>query len=158
MELGLKLVNLGLVAAFIGLIVVFLLAALRGFLRGVWKSTHNFIFMLALIVIAFATLNAFVDYVGNFPLGNFIKGSFYASRVVDGETLTYYVPITSVKETFTEYVKGIYLLYNVSVSEASAANFAIAFVNSILKVTAVEFIKKLIIWPFFFSTEINDVI
>lgn len=134
MELGLKLVNLGLVAAFIGLIIVFLLAALRGFLRGVWKSTHNFIFMLALIVIAFATLNAFVDYVGNFPLGNFIKGSFYASRVVDGETLTYYVPITSVKETFTEYVKGIYLLYNVSVSEASAANFAVAFVNSILKV------------------------
>ena len=48
--------NIALVVVFIVLVVGFALAALRGFRRGVWKSTHNMVFMLSLIIIAFVKL------------------------------------------------------------------------------------------------------
>ena len=88
MEQIVKYVDIGLVALFILLIIGLLLAALRGFLRGVWKSTHNMIFMLSLILIAFFTLNAFTDFVGSFPLSNFLGGTITLSRTVDGQTMT----------------------------------------------------------------------
>ena len=130
-------VNLGLVVLFVLIIVGFLIAGLRGFLRGVWKSTHNMIFMLSLFLIAFITLNALTDFVGTFPLSTFIKGSYCISREIDGEIVTYYVPITNVKETLTEFVKGFYTLYNVSASPSSAVDFSLALAYSILKIAVV---------------------
>ena len=49
--------NIALVVLFLVFIGGTLLAALRGFRRGVWKSTHNMVFMLTLIIIAFVTLD-----------------------------------------------------------------------------------------------------
>lgn len=137
MDLTLKLVNIGLVVLFVLLIICFIVAALRGFARGIWKSTHNMIFMLSLIVICFVTLDAFTNFVSQFPINLFLKGSFYITRESGGVTSTYYVEVTNLKETLNEYLKGLYLLYNVSVSEQSAASFALALTNSILKVAVV---------------------
>ena len=134
MEQIVKYVDIGLIALFILLIIGLLLAALRGFLRGVWKSTHNMIFMLSLILIAFFTLNAFTDFVGSFPISNFMSGTITLSRTVDGQTMTYYVPVSNLKETLQEFIQGFYTLYNVSASSASATNFAIALTTSVMKV------------------------
>ena len=126
--------NIGLIVLFVIFIVGILIAALRGMRRGVWKSTHNMVFMLSLVIIAFVTLDPFCKFVENFDISIFYKGTLYLSRTVDGELLTYYVPITSVKETATEFVKGFYLMFNVSASARSATNFAFAIVESGLKI------------------------
>ena len=127
--------NIGLIVLFVLLALGLLFAALRGLRRGIWKSTHNMIFMFSLLFIAFFTLNAITDIIGSFQLSTFIKGSLYITREFeDGSVMTYYVPITTVKETLTEYIKGFYTLFNVSASPASATNFAIALVGSVLKV------------------------
>ena len=111
--------NIGLIVLFVVLVIGLALAALRGFRRGVWKSTHNMVFMLGLVFLAFFTLSALTDLVGSFNLSQFIKGSLYLSREIDGQVVTYYVPITSVKETLTEFIQGFYTLFNVFYSFCS---------------------------------------
>ena len=81
--------DIGFLVLFILLVVGLIVAAVRGFMRGVWKSTHNMIFMLSLITIAFFTLSTMADFVGSFQLSTFVKGSFYLKRTVDGSTVTY---------------------------------------------------------------------
>ena len=126
--------NLALVVLFVVFIVGILIACLRGMRRGVWKSTHNMVFMLSLVIIAFVTLDPFCKFVENFDISPFFKGSLFLSKTVDGETLTYYAPITSVKKTAVEFVKGFYYMFNVSASAKSATNFAFAVVESGLKI------------------------
>ncbi|MBQ6730446.1 MAG: hypothetical protein IJR08_00840 [Bacilli bacterium] len=126
--------NIGLLVLFLLIAVGLFLAGLRGFLRGIWKSTHNMIFMLSLVLIAFFTLSVLTDFIGSFNLSMFWKGSLYLTREIDGSPVTYYIPITSVKDTLTEVIKGFYTLYNVSASASSASNFAIALTGSVLKI------------------------
>ena len=126
--------NIGLLVLFLLIAIGLFLAGLRGFLRGVWKSTHNMIFMLSLVLIAFFTLTVLTDFIGSFDISIFWKGTLYITRSIDGTDVTYFVPITSVKETLTELIKAFYTLYNVSASASSAANFALALTGSILKI------------------------
>ena len=126
--------NIGLLVLFIILVIGLALAALRGFRRGVWKSTHNMVFMLGLVFLAFFTLSALTELVGSLDLSPFIKGSLYISREIDGEIVTYYIPITSVKETLTNFIQGFYTLFNVAASAKNAANFALALASSVLKI------------------------
>ena len=126
--------NIGLLVLFLLVVGGLVIAALRGLRRGIWKSTHNMIFMLSLVLIAFVTLNSITDIIGSFPLTFIIKGSFYISREIEGEVVTYYVPITNVKDTLTEFVRGFYTLYNVSASPKSAIDFALALSSSLLKI------------------------
>ena len=126
--------NIGLVVLFITFVVGVLVAGLRGLRRGVWKSTHNMVFMLSLVIIAIATLDPFCKFVENFDISIFFKGTLWMSKTVEGETITYYIPITSVKETATEFVKGFYYMYNVSATASGATNFAFAIVESALKI------------------------
>ena len=127
--------NIGLIVLFVLLALGLLIAALRGLKRGIWKSTHNMLFMFSLLFIAFFTLNALTDIIGSFQISYFIKGTLYITREFeDGAVLTYNVPITTVKETLIEYVKGFYTLFNVSASAASATNFALALASSLLKI------------------------
>ena len=127
--------NIALVVIFIVFIGGTLLAALRGFRRGVWKSTHNMVFMLTLIIIAFVTLDPVCKFVENFDLSQFIQGSFYIRQIKEGaETMVYYVPVTSVKETAAEFVKGLYFIYDVSASSTSLTNFAFAIAESAIKI------------------------
>ena len=60
--------NIALVVIFIIFIGGTIGAAFRGLKRGVWKSTHNMVFMLSLIIIAFVTLDPFCKFVENFDL------------------------------------------------------------------------------------------
>ena len=99
--------------------------------------------MLSLITIAFFTLSTMADFVGSFQLSTFVKGSFYLKRTVDGSTVTYYVPVTTIKETLSECIKGFFALYNVSVSASDATNIAFALATSVLKV--VVFIVDMIL-------------
>ena len=127
--------NLALVLLFVMFIGGVVTAAFRGLRRGVWKSTHNMVFMLSLIIIAFVTLDPLCKFIEGFDLSQWVKGSFYiTSHPEEGVTQTYWVPITSIKETATEFVKGFYLTFNVSASTASATNFAFALVESALKI------------------------
>ena len=126
--------NLGLIGLFVAFAAGVFFAILHGLRRGVWKSTHCLICLLSLIIIAFVTLDPLCKFVEAFDLSRFIHGSFFLQQVVDEETMTYYVPITSIKETATEFVKGFYTLYNVSASTASATNFAFAVTESLLKI------------------------
>ena len=126
--------NIGLLVLFLLIALGLFLAGLRGFARGVWKSTHNMVFMLSLVLIAFFTLDVLTDFIGSFDISMFFKGTLYITREVDGAATTYYVPITSVKETLTEFLRGFYTLYNVSASASSAANFALALSGSVLKI------------------------
>lgn len=126
--------NLGLLVVFISLATGLFFAGLRGFTRGIWKSTHNMVFMLSLVFISFFTLNYLTDIIGDIQISPFYKAYIYISREIDGEMVTYYVPLTTVKGTLTEFIKGFYTLYNVSASAESAANFAIALAGSVLKV------------------------
>ena len=144
--------NIGLLVLFILIAVGLFLAGLRGFRRGIWKSTHNMIFMLSLVLISFFTLTVLTDFIGSFDISMFWKGSLYLSRDIEGVPTTYYVPITSVKGTLTEFIKGFYTLYNVSASASSAANFALALTGSILKII-VFVVEMLLIVTFgnFFS-------
>ena len=143
--------NIGLIVLFIVLVVGLGLALLRGFRRGVWKSTHNMFFMLGLIFLAFFTLAALTEFIGSFDLTQFIRGSFYIRREIDGEVVTYWVPITSVKETLTNFIQGFYTLFNVSASPKAAYNFAIALSTSVLKVVIfiVEMLLIVIFGNFF---------
>jgi len=136
--------NLALVLIFVLFIAGTVGAAFRGIKRGVWKSTHNMICMLALVIIAFATLDPLCKFVENLDLSEWFKGSLYiSSNASEGVVRTYWVPITSVKETATECIKGLYMTYNVSASYASAVNFAFATAESALKI--VLFIVDLIL-------------
>ena len=126
--------NLALVALFILLVIGVVIAALRGLRRGVWKSTHNMIFMLSLIIIAFVTLDPLCKFIENLNISKFYTGTLILSRTVNGEQLVYAVPLTTVKETASEFLQGIYLLFNVSSSASSATNFAFAIVESFLKI------------------------
>ena len=126
--------NVGLLVLFISIATGLFFAGLRGFRRGIWKSTHNMVFMFSLVFIAFFTLDHLTDIIGDIQINAFFKGYLYISREIDEEVVTYYVPITTVKETLTEFIKGFYTLYNVSASAESAANFALALAGSVLKV------------------------
>lgn len=126
--------NIGLLVLFIALVVGVALAAFRGFRRGVWKSTHNMVFILSLIIIAFVTLDPICKFVENFNIGQYLVGTFKLSQVKDGVESAYYVPVTTVKETAAEFIKGMYMLFNISSSSASATNFAFAIVESLIKV------------------------
>ena len=132
-------INIGLVVLFIAFLIGIALAFLRGLRRGVWKSTHNMIFMFSLFVIAFATLDPFCKFVENFDISVFVKGSFVISTVAEGETMTYYVPLTSVKETVTGLLQGFYTIYNVSATASSASNFAFAIAESLIKIVLFVF-------------------
>ena len=93
------------------------------------------IFMLTLIIIAFVTLDPFCKFVENFDLTQFVQGSFYIRQTKEGvETMVYYVPVTTVKETATEFIKGLYYVYDVSASSASLTNFAFAIAESAIKI------------------------
>ena len=127
-------INIGLVVLFLLFILGIVLAFFRGLRRGVWKSTHNMIFMFSLLIIAFVTLDPFCKFVENFDVSIFVKGSFVLSKVAEGETMTYYVPLTSVKETVTGLLQGLYTLFNVSATASSASNFAFAIAESIIKI------------------------
>ena len=129
-----KWFNLGLVGLFLLVVVGVILACFNGLRKGVWKSTHNLLIMLILIILAFATLDPLVKIAETFNLTVFIQGSFYISRTVDGEVMTYFVPITNVKDTLCEFIKGFYTLYNVSATPESAANFVLAISESALKI------------------------
>ena len=126
--------NLALVLLFVLFIGGVVIAALRGLRRGVWKSTHNMVCMLSLVIIAFVTLDPLCKFVENFDLSQWVHGSFYIKETVDGVVQTYWVPVTSVRETVTEFIKGIYLTFNVSASTASATNFAFALAESAIKI------------------------
>ena len=69
--------NLALVLLFVLFIGGVVVAAFRGLRRGVWKSTHNMVCMLSLVIIAFVTLDPLCKFVENFDLSPFIKGSFF---------------------------------------------------------------------------------
>ena len=135
--------NIGLLVLFLLIALGLFIAGLRGFCRGVWKSTHNMIFMLSLVLIAFFTLNVMIDFIGSFDISMFYKGTMCISREIDGSMVTYYVPITSVKETLTEIIKAFYTLYNVSASASNAADFALALTGSVLKV--IVFVVEMIL-------------
>ena len=127
--------NIALVVIFIIFIGGTIGAAFRGLKRGVWKSTHNMVFMLSLIIIAFVTLDPFCKFVENFDLSQFIHGSLYIRQFDDGiETMVYYVPVTSVKETATEFVKGLYTVFGVSAEPSSLTNLAFAIAESAIKI------------------------
>ncbi len=127
--------NLALVLLFVLFIGGIVVAAFRGLRRGVWKSTHNMVCMLSLVIIAFVTLDPLCKFVEGFDLSRWVHGSFYIKQVLEeGVVQTYWVPVTSIKETATEFVKGIYLTYNVSASTASATNFAFALTESAIKI------------------------
>ena len=127
--------NLALVLLFVLFIGGIVVAAFRGLRRGVWKSTHNMVCMLSLVIIAFVTLDPLCKFVEGFDLSRWVHGSFYIKQVLEeGVVQTYWVPVTSIKETATEFVKGIYLTYNVSASTASATNFAFALAESAIKI------------------------
>ena len=125
--------NIALVVVFIVLVVGFALAALRGFRRGVWKSAHNMVFMLSLIIIAFVTLDPFCKFIENFNIAKYYTGTIRLSQVKDGVEMIYYVPVTTVKETASEFIQGLYTLFNISTTSTSATNFAFAVVESIIK-------------------------
>ena len=127
--------NIALVVLFLVFIGGTLLSALRGFRRGVWKSTHNMVFMLTLIIIAFVTLDPLCKFVEGFDLSRFIHGSLYIRQLEEGvETMVYYIPVTNVKETASEFVKGLYFVYDVSASSSSLTNFAFAIAESAIKI------------------------
>ena len=101
--------------------------------------------MLILIIIAFATLDPMVKLAGNQDLSRFLpQEALYISRTIEEEVYTYYIPITSVRETLGEFIKGFYTLYNVSASSESAANFVLATAESALKI-AIFIIDMLLI-------------
>ncbi len=136
--------NIALVVLFLVFIGGTLLSALRGFRRGVWKSTHNMVFMLTLIIIAFVTLDPLCKFVEGFDLSRFIHGSLYIRQLNEGvETMVYYIPVTNVKETAAEFVKGLYFVYDVSASSTSLTNFAFAIAESAIKI--VVFIVDIIL-------------
>ncbi|HHT67243.1 MAG TPA: hypothetical protein GX010_03350 [Erysipelotrichaceae bacterium] len=124
----------GLLGLFLLILLTTLVSALIGFKKGIWKSTYRMLFMFSLVFIALLTLGPLTNFISSFDLSKFLTGEFYVSRVVEGETFTYYIPVTSVKETIGEIIKGLYVLFNVSVTEASATNFALAVVDSVLKI------------------------
>ena len=127
--------NIALVVLFLVFIGGTLLAAVRGLRRGVWKSTHNMVFMLTLIVIAFVTLDPLCKFVENFDLSQFIHGSLFIKQTQDGvETMVYYIPVTSVKETATEFVKALYYVFDISASPSSLTNIAFAIAESAIKI------------------------
>ena len=127
--------NLALVLLFVMFVGGVVIAAFRGLRRGVWKSTHNMVCMLSLVIIAFVTLDPLCKFIEGFDLSPWVKGCFYIRpHFEDGSVQTYWIPVTSVKETATEFLKGFYLTYNVSASTASATNFAFALVESALKI------------------------
>ena len=103
--------NISLIVIFILLLVGVALAGLRGYKRGVWKSTHNMLFVGTLFVVAFCTLTPLTHAMGELNIGGIVGkftnvGSLYMSRNIDGEVMTYYIPISSVKETLTEFIKA----------------------------------------------------
>ena len=127
--------NLALVLLFVMFIGGAVMAAFSGMRRGVWKSTYYLVCMLSLVIIAFVTLDPLCKYVEGFDLSPWVHGSLYIKQVLsDGTVQTYWVPVTSIKETAVEFVKGVYLIYNVSASTSSAINFAFALVESALKI------------------------
>ena len=131
--------NISLIVIFILLLVGVALAGLRGYKRGVWKSTHNMLFIGTLFIVAFCTLTPLTHAMGELNIGGIVGkftkvGSLYMSRNIDGEVMTYYIPISSVKETLTEFIKAFYTLYNVSSTASGASNFALAIIDSALKI------------------------
>ena len=71
----------------------------------------------------------------NFDLSQFIHGSLFIKQTQDGvETMVYYIPVTSVKETATEFVKALYYVFDISASPSSLTNIAFAIAESAIKI------------------------
>lgn len=126
-------VDQGLIALFVVLLSSVFISALIGFKKGIWKATYRMIFMFSLILISFLTLSTFTEFLGNFDISQFFKGELFMSRKIGEDVYTYYIPLTSVRGTLTELIRGFYVLFNVSTTDLSATRFAIAIVDSVLK-------------------------
>lgn len=126
-------VDQGFIALFVLLLSSVFVSALIGFKKGIWKATYRMIFMFSLILIAFLTLSTFTEFLGNLDISQFFKGELFITRKIGEDVYTYYIPLTSVRGTITETIRGFYVLYNVSTTDISATRFAIAIVDSVLK-------------------------
>ena len=126
-------VDQGFIALCVLLLSSVFVSALIGFKKGIWKATYRMIFMFSLILIAFLTLSTFTEFLGNLDISQFFKGELFITRKIGEDVYTYYIPLTSVRGTITETIRGFYVLYNVSTTDISATRFAIAIVDSVLK-------------------------
>ena len=146
-------VDISITALFPTILVGLLIAAFIGYKRGIWRITYNVLMLAIFYLTAFLTLDPLIKTLFNFDL------SFLGQTVIVKNPQTgnvFYAPITTLYETVRSVVEGLYLLYNVDATPATAVNFAFAITGSALKlvliiidvllITLLGWLVSLILW------------
>lgn len=125
--------NIVLISLFALFIIGLLIAAIIGYKKGVFSSTFRLIFMSVLVALSFCLLTPEANLIGKFPLDKFLSYSnITLTNTISGQS--YYIPITNLFDTTSEFFKGYYILFNVSGgASVTPSSYAIATATSLIK-------------------------
>lgn len=152
-------VDVSITALFPALIVGLLLAALIGYKRGIWRTTYSVLVLAIFYLTAFLTLDPLIKTLFNLDL----TWTGYTFVVIKNSQSgnTFYAPITNLYETVKSVVEGVYLLYNVDATPATAVNFAFTITGALLKlviiivdvllITLLGWLVSLLLWHIVFK-------
>ncbi len=134
-----KYIDIGLLGLFVLVIIAFIVAAIVGYKRGIYRTTFGFIYMALMIGGALLTLEPLVNFIGEFDLSSILP---FKTIVITNESTgaSFFVPITSVFETLNNSFLGLFTLYNIE----GDATVLLALTSSVLKY-AVFFVQIVLI-------------
>ena len=140
----LEFLDIGLTAAFFGVLGILVFLFLWGLLHGWRYGTYHLIFLGGLCVIGMLTVSPLGDMLAGFDLSS-IAGQVGLSTIsidIEGATIT--VSVTTLSETLTDFFTQLLLHYGVSASAEDIVVYATALASSTVKLVLI-FIEGLII-------------
>lgn len=126
-----QMTNLVLTILFIAIILFSLLAGFVGFKNGVWRTSSRMVIFVLLVVLAACTLTPTANFLSTFPVDWLGVKTIIITNSNIG--VTYYAPVTNLKDTLVSALKGYYQLFNIVGNSSRAAEVAIGTAASVIK-------------------------
>lgn len=138
-------VNTGTLVAFIAVLVLLLLAFLRGLFRG-WKyGTYRLIAFGILVVVAFATLRPLANYAGSLDLSSFGIPAISFSFQTGSTTISASSSFGSAEHVVSDLVTQVLKQLNVNMDPNTLSAYALALAKSVVSLV-VLLLEGVIIW------------
>ncbi|MBO7079974.1 MAG: hypothetical protein J6W64_09225, partial [Bacilli bacterium] len=130
-----QIVDIALIVIFALVIIFTLISAIIGFKNGVFRTTHRMIILIILFVIAACTLTPTTHLVELIPL-TWLPNmrTIIIERTFDnGDVVSYFAPVTNLRDTLISALKGYYQLYGIAGSSSRATALALAMAGTVIK-------------------------
>ena len=131
-----QITNYSLIGIFVLICIGLLIAMIRGWKKGIWRTCFRMIIMATLFVLTFCLMRVVCDALAVMPL-NWLPFKSIVLTNDNGEV--YYVALTTFKDTVREVAKGYYYINHIPYSPDRIIAIANAFADTTVKMTYVLF-------------------